>query len=130
MAKCWLVGLGLGALCLGLASCRGLPEGPSLSNIVVSNITLTSTTGNRALCCCRVAATARNNNRVPVHLTIKYSALDGVDTEPIATVLQFVPDLWPGTERAVEAAGLIVPCQAIRDLKTEVDVRGITYPRK
>ena len=27
-------------------------------------------------------------------------------------------------------AGLIVPCQAIRDLKTEVDVRGITYPPK
>lgn len=130
MVTRWVSGLGLVVLCLGLAACRGLPEGPSLSNIVVSNITLTSTTGDRTLCCCRVTATARNNNRVPVHLTIKYSALDGIETEPIATVLQFVPDLWPGTERAVEAAGLIVPCQFIRDLKTEVDVRGITYPPK
>jgi hypothetical protein len=118
----------LGILGATLASCRGLPDGPSLSNIVVANITLGSTTGNTALCCCRVSATATNNNKVPVHLTIKYSALDGIDQDPIATILQFVPDLRPGASRAVEAAGLIVPCDAVRDLRTEVDVRGVAYP--
>ncbi len=111
-----------------LASCRGLPTGPSLSNVVVRNVALKATTGNTALCCCRVTASAENNNRVPVHVTIKFSALDGVKADPIATILYFVPDLEPGSTRAVDAAGFIFPCNAIRDLKTEVDVKGIAFP--
>lgn len=114
--------------CCSLLSCRGLPAGPSLSDIVLTNISLAPTTANAGLCCCRVEATVRNNNRIPVHVTIKYSALDGVDPEPIATILAFVPDLRPGSSRPVEAAGFIFPCVAIRDLATEVDVTGIAFP--
>jgi len=113
---------------LGVFSCGGTPVGPSLSNVTISNLRLEPTTSNAALCCCRVKATAQNRNSVPVHLTIKFSALDGVRDDPIATIVHFVSGLEPGTRRDIDAAGFIVPCSAIRDVATEVDVSGIAFP--
>jgi hypothetical protein len=111
-----------------LVSCSGAPEGPSLSNIALRNVSLAPTAGNPALCCCRVVATAENRNSVPVHLTIKFSALDGTRSDPIATILHFVPDLEPGAQRQIDAAGFVFPCSVIKSVKTEVDVSGIAFP--
>jgi hypothetical protein len=110
------------------ASCGSPPTGPSISGITLSNVSLQSTTGNNALCCCHVIGTAENHNEVPVHLTIKFSALGAVQEDAIATVVAFVPDLEPGARRPIDAAGFIFPCQEIRSLRTEVDVSGIAFP--
>ncbi len=124
----WTAGVLVALGGLWLAACGGTPTGPSISNVVLRNIALQPTTGNPNLCCCHVSGTAENGNTVPVHVTIKFSALDGVRDEPIATVLAFVSDLEPRTSRAIDAAGLIVPCSAIKELTTEVDVSGIAFP--
>lgn len=115
------------ALVLSAAACRGLPAGPSLSNVTVGALTLEPTIGNPGLCCCRVVGTVANNNEVSIHATLKIDALDDRG-ESMARILFFVPDLEPRTSRAVDAHGFIFPCSAIRQLKTEVDVKGITYP--
>lgn len=112
---------------VSLAACRGLPAGPSLSNVTVGSLTLEPTIGNPGLCCCRVVGTVANNNEVPIHATLKIDALDA-QGESMARILYFVPDLEPRTSRAVDAHGFIFPCASIRQLKTEVDVKGITYP--
>ena len=109
------------------AACRGLPAGPSLSDVTVGSLSLEPTIGNPGLCCCRVVGTVANNNDVSVHATLKIDALDG-QGESLARILYFVPDLEPRTSRAVDAHGFIFPCAAIQQLKTEVDVKGITYP--
>jgi hypothetical protein len=96
--------------------------------VSVNGISLQSTTGNPGLCCCRVVATIANDNTVPVHATIEFSAFDGIRSDAIATILHFVPDLEPRTSRPIDAAGFIFPCTAIRELKTEVEVKGITHP--
>jgi hypothetical protein len=113
---------------LWLAACGGTPTGPSISNVVLRNIALQPTAENPNLCCCHVSGTAENGASVPVHLTIKFSALDGVRDEPIATIVAFVSDLEPRSTRTIDAAGFIVPCAAIKDVKTEVDVSGIAFP--
>ena len=111
-----------------LVSCSGAPEGPSVSNITLRNIALAPTTGNAALCCCHVVATAENRNSVPVHLTVKFSALDGTHSDAIATIQHFVGDLEPGAQRQIDAAGFVFPCSIIKSVKTEVDVSGIAFP--
>ena len=109
------------------AACRGLPAGPSLSNVTLGTLRLEPTIGNTSLCCCRVVGTVANNNSVPVHATLKIDALDDRG-ESLARVLFFVPDLEPRTERPIDAHGFIFPCSAVKQLKTEVDVKGITFP--
>ena len=113
---------------LWLAACGGTPAGPSISNVVLRNVALQPTADNPNLCCCHVTGTAENGTSVPVHMTIKFSALDGVRDEPIATIVAFVSDLEPRSTRAIDAPGFIVPCAAIKDLTTEVDVSGIAFP--
>jgi hypothetical protein len=115
------------AILLSAASCRGLPAGPSLSNVTVGSLTLEPTIGNPGLCCCRVVGSVSNNNEVPIHATLKIDALDDRG-ESMARILYFVPDLEPRTSRSVDAHGFIFPCNAIRQLKTEVDVKGLTFP--
>ncbi len=112
---------------LSLAACRGLPAGPSLSNVTVGSLTLESTLGNPGLCCCRVVGTVANDNDVSIHATLKIDALDDRG-ESMARILHVVPDLEPHSSRAIDAHGFIFPCAAISQLKTEVDVKGITYP--
>jgi hypothetical protein len=111
---------------IGIA-CRGLPAGPSLSNVTVGSLTLEPTIGNPGLCCCRVVGSVVNNNDVAVHATFKFDALDDRG-ESMARVLYFVADLEPRTERPIDAHGFIFPCSAVNQLKTEVDVKGITFP--
>jgi len=124
-------GLVIGTLALFVAgSCQGMPTGPSLSNVALHNLSLKSTTENPGICCCRVEGTAENRNTVPVHVTIKFSALDGQKPEPMATIAYFIPDLEAGGSRAIDAAGFIFPCTQIRDLRTEVEVKGLTSPPK
>lgn len=113
---------------LGISSCHGLPTGPSASAVVLSNLTLQSTTGNAALCCCRIAGTARNDNRIPVHATIKFSAFDASSSDAISTILFFIEDMDPGVTRPIDAPGFIFPCNAIKRLQTQVDVKGLAFP--
>jgi hypothetical protein len=117
----------IGVLALAGGACRGLPAGPSLSNVAVGSLTLQPTIGNPSLCCCRVVGSVANNNAVPVHATFKFDALDDRG-ESMARILYFVADLAPRTERPIDAHGFIFPCSAIRQLTTEVDVKGITFP--
>lgn len=125
--RCLQLTIVLGAVALAIGACRGLPAGPSLSNVTVGALSLESTTGNPGLCCCRVVGRVSNSNEVAVHATLKFTALDDRG-ESVATILHFVPDLEPGAARDIDAHGFIVPCQAINQLTTEVDVKGITFP--
>jgi hypothetical protein len=116
------------ATALGVAGCRGLPAGPSLSDVTLSNIALQSTTGNPALCCCRIVGAARNDNGVSVHVTLKFSAFDGVIADPITKILFYIGDIEPGGSRQIDAPGFVYPCQVIKRLTTEVDMKGIAFP--
>ena len=110
-------------------ACRGLPQGPSLSDITVSPLRLEPTLDDDpTLCCCRVVGTVRNNNRVPVHATFRFSAFDGERAEEISSILFFVPDFQPRTDRPIDAHGFIFPCNVIKELKTELDIKGIAFP--
>lgn len=117
----------MGVLALSGAACRGLPAGPSLSNVTVSSLSLESTIGNPGLCCCRVVGSVSNANTVPVHATLKFDALDERG-ESLARIQFFVADLEPQVTRPIDAHGFIFPCDAIKQLTTEVDVKGITFP--
>lgn len=124
----------LSTLCLASALSSGgcadvTPTGPSLSDVQLSGITTAPTAGDRSLCCCRVVGTATNRNGVPVHVTLKFSAYQTpTASEPLSTLLYFIKDFQPGASHAVDAPGFIFPCSVINNLKTEVEVRGITFP--
>ena len=77
-----------------MVSCS-TPTGPSLTKAVLRNVALKSTTGNTALCCCHVVGTAENDNAVPVHLTLEFSAFDS-HNNALETIVQFVADLQAG----------------------------------
>lgn len=119
-------------MCLAVAvlisSCRGVPTGPSLANITVAPLSLQPTIGDPSLCCCRVVGSATNTNRIPVHATFKFTAFDGERQQPISSILFFIPDFRPGTERPIDAHGFIFPCNVIKELKTELEVKGLTFP--
>ena len=117
----------LGLLITVMASCSGLPQGPSLSNAVLRNVSLESTTGNPALCCCHVVGTAENDNTVPVHLTILVAAFDSHNNS-LETILHFVPDLQPGASTPFDAPGFVIPCSSISSIRTQVNVSGVAYP--
>jgi hypothetical protein len=117
----------LGLVVTFVTSCSGAPQGPSLSNAVLHNVSLLSTTGNAALCCCHVVGTAENDNSVPVHLTIQVSAFDAHNNS-LETILGFVPDLQPGATRQFDAAGFVFPCNAISSIRTQVNVSGVAFP--
>ena len=112
------------------SSCRGLPNGPSLSNVQVSGLTLQPTIGDTSLCCCRVVGSVKNLNTVPVHVTFKFDAFDGERPNKISSILYFVEDLEPQAERQIDAHGLLYPCQVIKELKTDVRIKGLAYPPK
>lgn len=107
--------------------CQALPTGPSLSAFEVTNIAGQPTLGDRSLCCCHVVGTATNRNTVPLHATITFSGFDTRDRE-ISKILYFLQDVAPGQTRAINAAGFIVPCNAITRFSWEVKVRAITHP--
>jgi hypothetical protein len=129
-----IAGAALVGLCaLGVTACEDAPTGPSLSNVSLQGLALNSTTGNPGLCCCRVVGTARNGNSVPVHVTIKFDAANpSSPTEPLSTILFFIKDLQPGASAPIDASGFIFPCATlsndIRNVRTEIEVKGITFP--
>jgi hypothetical protein len=127
----------LGVSALAVSACEDAPVGPSLGAVPVTNLGLKPSQGNPGLCCCHVTGVARNDNSVSVHVTIKFSAFNaapapGRDAEPLSTILYFIKDLQPGQTHQIEAPGFIFPCnqipEGIRNVKTEVEVKGITYP--
>jgi hypothetical protein len=118
----------LGVAIVALASCRGLPQGPSLADVTVSPLRLEPTIDDPSLCCCRIVGTARNDNRVPVHATFQFLAFDGERTEPISSILFFIPDFQPRTDRPIDAHGFIFPCNVIKELRTKLDIKGIAFP--
>jgi len=110
-------------------ACRVPPTGPSLSNVSVSNLQLKSTIeGRNDLCCCRVVGEISNQNQVAVHATLKFSAFRTGATEPLSSIVHFVPDLAPGSTEPIEAAGFLFSCSNIDELRTEVDLKGLTSP--
>jgi hypothetical protein len=109
-----------------MVSCS-TPTGPSLTKAVLRNVALKATTGNTALCCCHVVGTAENDNAVPVHLTIEFSAFDG-HNNALETIVQFVADLEAGTTQPFDAAGFVFPCDSIASITTQVNVVGIAFP--
>jgi hypothetical protein len=127
-AACLVLGVGA----LGAVGCEDSPVGPSLSNVPVSNLSLRSTTGNPGLCCCHVTGTARNDNSVPVHVTIKFEAHNRPDSDPLSTILYFIKDLQPGASHNIDAPGFIFPCttlpSGIGNVRHSVEVKGIAYP--
>ena len=128
----------VGVSALAFAACEDAPVGPSLGAVPVAVTGLKPSQGNPGLCCCHVVGSARNDNSVPVHVTIKFSAFNvarppnGPDPDPLSTILYFIKDLQPGQTHQIEAPGFIFPCnqipEGIRNVKTEVEVKGITYP--
>lgn len=124
----------LSSLCLvavlSMAGCADVtPTGPSLADVQLSGITTAPTTGDRSLCCCRVVGTATNRNGVAVHATLKFSAYQtATAAEPLSTLIYFIKDFQPGATHAIDAPGFIFPCNVINNLKTEVEVRGISSP--
>ena len=120
-----LAALTLAAL---VSSCNEVPTGPSLANISVGPLSLASTAGDNNVCCCRVVGTVKNLNQVPVSATFTFTAFDADRTRPISKVLFFINDFRAGTERPIDAHGFVYPCAIIKDLATELDVRGLTAP--
>ena len=120
-----------------IAACEDSPVGPSLGAVPVTDLGLQPSQGNPGLCCCHVTGLARNDNSVAVHVTIKFSAFNAppgpnAPAGPLSTILYFIKDLQPGQSHQIEAPGFIFPCnqipEGIRNVKTEVEVKGITYP--
>lgn len=116
----------LGMLPAGMG-CVGLPSGPSLANIVVADLRTQATIGDPALCCCHVVGTARNDNAVAVHATLKFAALDAAQQE-ISRIIYFIEGFQPGATHRIEAAGFPFECARVRSLTYEVSVRGLTAP--
>ena len=113
----------IGLTAIGIAACEDSPVGPSLSAVPVSNLALKPSQANPGLCCC--------------HVTGQFSAFNAppgpnAPAEPLSTILYFIKDLQPGQTHQIEAPGFIFPCnqipEGIRNVKTEVEVKGITYP--
>jgi hypothetical protein len=119
------------AAVLPAAGCTKGPTGPSLSAVSVTGITpenLKPTAGSAATCCCRATGRATNQNSVPVHVSLKIAGYDSAGTDPLSTVFYFIPELQPNASHDIDASGFVVPCDAIKQLKIEVDVRGTTGP--
>jgi hypothetical protein len=118
-----------------LASCGGSPVGPSLDAVVVDigsagdrRAALVDSSDDATLCCCQVVGSVTNRNAVPVHVEFQFSAFDGEKTDPIARIFYFIQNLQPSASEPVTATGFLMPCDDIKELKMEVDVRGIVFP--
>lgn len=122
--------LRLAVILVGLAAtsgCEGLPAGPSLADVVVSNLRTQPTIGDANLCCCHVLGTARNNNAVPLHATLKFAAIDANQQE-ISRVVYFIENFQPGASHQIDAGGFLFECARVRSIKYEVSVRGLASP--
>jgi hypothetical protein len=107
--------------------CEGLPAGPSLAGVTLTNLRTQSTIGDPSLCCCHVLATVRNANTVGVHATIKFAAFDNGGQELSRTVY-FLENFAANTSRDIDAPGFVFACNLVRDVKYELSVRGLTQP--
>lgn len=123
----------VGLSVLIMAACEGLPTGPSLSAIAVTNVRTQSTIGDASLCCCHVLATARNNNSVPVHATFKFAALDrplAQGGQEISRTVFFIDNFAPSTTQNIDASGFLFPCNQVGEIRYELSVRGLTEPER
>lgn len=115
---------------VGLAAtsgCEGLPAGPSLANVTVSNLRTQPTIGDANLCCCHVVGTARNNNGVALHATLKFALLDANQQE-ISRVVYFIENFQPAASHQIDAGGFLFECARVSSIKYEVSVRGLATP--
>jgi hypothetical protein len=117
-----------GALVFAASGCGQPPLGPSLSNVALANVSLQATAGDSSLCCCRAVGTATNNNSVPVDVTVKFSAFSGSDPIPLGTVIYFIENMQPGNTQPIDASGFLFSCARITQLKSELDVKGLSSP--
>ncbi len=115
------------SLVAAMASACGdrAPLGPSLSRVTVQDVTLQATAGNADLCCCRVVGTAINDNDERVHVTLKFSGFDGTDPVPIAVAVYFLEDMPTQQPQHFEASGFFLNCSRVKNVKTEIEVRGL-----
>ena len=112
----------------GSSGCGQPPLGPSLSSVSLENVSLQATAGDSSLCCCRAIGRATNRNSVPVDVTVKFSAFNGSDPIPLATVVYFIENMQPNETQPIDASGFLFSCARITDLKSEVDVKGLSSP--
>lgn len=115
---------------IGLAAtsgCEGLPAGPSLADVVITNLRTQSTIGDNNLCCCHIVGTARNNNAVPLHATLKFALVDAGQQE-ISRVVYFIENFQPGASHQIDAGGFLFECARARSIRYEVSVRGLASP--
>ena len=122
--------LQFGIILIGLAlssGCEGLPAGPSLADVAVTNLRTQPTIGDNNLCCCHVLGTARNNNAVALHATLKLAAV-GANQQEISRVVYFIENFQPGASHQIDAGGFLFECARVRNIKYEVSVRGLTSP--
>ena len=117
-----------GALVWTTSGCGQPPLGPSLSSVTLENVSLQSTAGDASLCCCRAVGRATNRNTVAVDVTVKFSAFSGSDPIPLATVVYFIENMRPNESQPIDASGFLFSCARITDLKSEIDVKGLSSP--
>lgn len=125
------VSLFLCAAAVSASACTKGPTGPSLAGVSVTGVTpenLKPTADSRASCCCRATGRAVNQNTVPVHVSIKIAGYDAQGADPLSTIFYFIPEMQPNASHDIDASGFVLPCDAIKQLKIEVDVRGTTSP--
>jgi hypothetical protein len=117
-----------GALVFAASGCGQPPLGPSLSNVALDNVSLQATAGDASLCCCRAVGTATNRNTVAVDVTVKFSAFSGSDPIPLGTVIYFIENMQPQETQPIDASGFLFSCTRITNLKSEIDVKGLSSP--
>lgn len=99
-----------------------------MSSVTLQNVTLQATAGDSSLCCCRAAGSVTNRNSVAVDVTVKFSAFSGSDPIPLGTVIYFVENMRPNETQPIDASGFLFSCARITDLKSEIDVKGLSSP--
>jgi hypothetical protein len=125
---------GLGLLALLLAAACASPTGPPLTVevrtptgdlIPPATPVLQSTTGDPAICCCRVVGTVANLSTVAVHITLQFEAFAGTDPEPTGTAIDFLEAVPAMTDGPYNAVGFVQPCSDIDRVElSDVDLRA------
>lgn len=135
-----------------LGSCETVPAGPSLSNVTFAPA-IESPAGWRSsqlptikdlrgapdptVCCCHVTGTITNGNSVPIHVLIRFAAID-VLSQQIGQIVFFERDLQPGVSQRIDgppdpnhvdgAPGFLLPCRSIDHVNYQLDVSSAGPP--
>lgn len=118
------------ALLANLPGCREADPGPDLAvEVPRESLAFQPTTGDPALCCCRIVGRVINPSTVAVHVTLRFRAFEPGQSEPSGTAIDFLATVLPQEERQIEATGLLKPCDTYeRFVLEDIDVNGVWFP--